>query len=48
MQMKQNGAYLGVIELSTPASTGQIYCVLGSVCGVFGSQGSIGNRKQAG
>ena len=48
MQMKQNGAYLGVIELGTPASTGQRCCVLGSVCDVFGSQGSNGNKKQAG
>ena len=46
MQMKQNGTYLVYIDLGIALTTGQRCCVLGSVCGVFGSYGSIGNRKQ--
>ena len=45
--MKQNGAYVVYMELRSSSTTGQRCCVLGYVCGVFGSYGSIVNRKQS-
>ena len=47
MQMKQNGAYGLHLYVSSGTTTGQRCCVRGSVCGVFGSYGSIRNRKQS-
>ena len=45
--MKQNGAYVVYVELGSCPTPGQRCCVLGYVCGVFGSYGSVGNRKQS-
>ena len=45
--MKQNGTYVLYMELRSCPTTGQRCCVLGYVCGVFGSYGSVGNRKSS-